>query len=112
LGISGSIRAADWDEELEDSGQVLAWLNTNVEIDAIPDSEDWAVRARVWQVLHETNKTLFENVLEEVKNEFDSKRDKEDAQELAFLQSVHFEFRGRRVKTKSRRNRKSNKRTR
>jgi len=104
--LAGICKAEDWDEELEESGQIRAWLKTK--IDDITDEQDWVVRARVWQIINETNKTVYENVLKEVKSEFESERDKTEAEELAFLQSVFFVFRGRRRTRKTtKRNRKS-----
>jgi len=108
--LAGVCLAKDWSEEAEEDGLVRAWLQTKI-TDLDDTGHDWAVSARVWQVLNDTNKTLFENVLEEVKNEFDCKRDKEAAEKLAFLQSVYFEFKRKRVKKKARRDRKRDKRT-
>ena len=51
-------------------------------------------------------KTLWTNVLEEVTNAFEHRRDKEAAEKVALLQSVYFEHRGRTGK-KGKRNRKS-----
>jgi len=108
--LAGVCEAKDWSLEAEEDGLVRAWLQTK--ITDLPDIDDWAVSARVWQVLNDTAKTVFENVLKEVENEFVCKRDKEDAQKLAFLQSVFFEFRGRRrTKAKAGRDRKRDKRS-
>jgi len=97
--LAGVCLADDWDEEAEDDGVIRAWLNTK--IDNLPDEDDWVVRVRVWQIINETNKTVYENVLEEVKSEFEHCRDKKTAEKLAFLQSVFFSFRGRRRTAKT-----------
>jgi hypothetical protein len=100
--LSGVCEAADWSQDAEDDGLVRVWIDGKIE--DLPDGEDWAVRLRTNKILKETEKTVFENVLEEVKNEFECAGDKEAAEGLAFLQSVHFEHRGRlRAKTKVRR---------
>jgi hypothetical protein len=91
--LKGVCGVSEWTEDAEDDGQIRAWLNTAVE--NIPEEDDWAVRARVHGILQNTEKTLWDNVLEEVKNAFTSERDKEAAERLAFLQSVCFEFRER-----------------
>ena len=91
--LAGVCFLEDWTDELEDEGIIRAWLDTRVE--DIPNEEDAAVRLRVWETLKNTNKTVFENFLEEVKNEFVNQRDKEAAEKLAFLQSIHFRVRGR-----------------
>ena len=104
--LAGVCLSEDWSEEAEEDGLVRSWLLTKIA--DLADEEDWAVRARVWKVLNDTNKTLFENVLKEVENEFVCERDKEAAQGLAFLQSVYFAFkRRRRTKTKVGHDRKS-----
>ena len=100
--LAGVCDADDWTEDAEEAGLIRAWLKTKIE--DLPDAVDWAVRVRVAQIINETEKTLFENVLEEVLNDFEHKRDKETAEELAFLQSVYFERKGRgRAKKKARR---------
>ena len=104
--LMGVCEAEDWTEEAEDDGLIRVWLETKIE--DLPDEEDWAVRVRANKILRETDKTLFENVLEEVLNDFECKRDKEAAEKLSFLQSIHFERKGRgRAKKKIRRHRKS-----
>lgn len=92
--IRGICEAADWTEDAEYDGQVRAWINTRTM--ELPDDYDWAVGVRVREILQITNKTLYENVLQEVTNAFEHERDKKDAEELAFLQSVYFDIRGRR----------------
>jgi hypothetical protein len=99
--LVGLCLAEDWSEDAEDDGAVRRWLKEKVE--DVPDYDDWVVRRRVNEILNETSKTLWENVLEEVKNAFDCERDKEAAEKLAFLQSVHFEFSRRRRVKKTRR---------
>jgi hypothetical protein len=100
--LVGLMRAEDWTDELEDDGRIREWYNISV---GLPDAgdrfQDWAVSDRVHRILQNTEKTLWKNVLREVLNEFNNERDKNDASDLAFLQSGLFEFRGRR-KTKKR----------
>lgn len=106
--LVGICLGSEWDENDEYEGGIRAWVETN--ITELPDEDDWVVRHRVNKILNETEKTLFENVLEEVKNAFACERDKETAEKLAFLQSVYFEFQGRhRARSKVRKNRKSSK---
>jgi len=100
--LKGVCEADDWTQDLEDDGHIRAWIETT-----IPpvkekltaewlEKNDWAIRVRVHEILQNTEKTLWVNVLEEVTNAFDDKRDKEAAERLAFLQSVFFRFKGRR----------------
>ena len=91
--LMGVCEAAEWTEDAENDGLIRVWLETKIE--GLPDEDDWAVRVRVNKILRETGKTVFENVLEEVLNDFECKRDKEAAEKLALLQSFHFERRGR-----------------
>jgi hypothetical protein len=56
----------------------------------LSEEDDWAVWHGVKQVLKETGKTLFENVLEEVVNEFECDGYKKAVAKLAFLQSIYF----------------------
>jgi len=93
--LTGVCEAADWTQDAEDDGLIRVWLESKIE--DLPDEEDWAVRVRVNKILKETEKTLWENVLQEVQNEFEHERDKAAAERVAFLQSVYFECRGRRV---------------
>ena len=92
--LKGVCEAEEWTQDAEDDGLIRSWVETR--IDDLPDEEDWVVRLRVWQVLNETQNIEFADVLEEVKNAFDCERDKKDAEKLAFLQSLYFEFTGRR----------------
>ena len=99
--LKGVCKSTDWSEEAEDNGVIRIWLESKIE--NIPDDEDWAVRTRVKKIIDkalvdvfdETKKFYWEDVLREVKNEFECVRDKEAAEKLAFLQSIHFEKRGR-----------------
>lgn len=100
--LRGICNADDWTQEAEDDGQVRAWLKTTVP-PLVPEISvswlekiDWVIRARVHEILKNTDKTLWVNVLEEVKSAFNDDRDKAAAERLAFLQSVHFSFKGRR----------------
>jgi hypothetical protein len=95
--IIGICRAADWTEELEDEGRIRGWYEESVELPDKNDGfQDWVMRERTQRVLQNTSKTLHENVLKEVLNEFNNERDKRDATDVAFVQSVFFDFRGRR----------------
>lgn len=102
--LAGVCLAETWTQELEDSGFIRSWLK--VKVQDIPESEDWAIRERVTRVLEETTKTKLIKVLQEVTNEFECKRDKEIAEEMAFLQSYYYDFTGRRSYKKIKRNRK------
>ena len=109
--LKGLCFAEDWTEDAEDSGQIRYWLKAR--ITELPDADDWAVKYRVNKIMRETEKTLYENVLEEVRDAFDNERDKETAEKLAFLQGIYFEFRGRkRIKEETRRHRAGGKRLR
>jgi hypothetical protein len=101
--LQGICLAEDWSEEAEDDGRIRNWLNTP--LDGYPDEDDRAVKARVKKILEQTEKTLFDNVLKEVRDAFECERDKETAEKLAFLQGVCFEFRGRRHGKKENRSR-------
>lgn len=100
--LRGVCLAKDWSEEIEDEGYIRSWLNTKIE--DVPDDEDWVIRYRVWKVLRNTNQTSYEKVIEEVSSEFNNNRDKETAEQMAFLQSSYFEFTGRRTRKKDKRN--------
>ena len=104
--LKGVCLAKDWSEEMEDEGHIRSWINTKIE--DIPEEEDWVVRFRVWQVIRNTDKTSYDKFIEEVLNDFDNDRDKEVAEQMAFLQSYCFEFTGRRTHKKDKRHRKSN----
>ena len=93
-------RARDWTEEADISGEIRTWIETKIE--DFPDEEDIFIRIRVTEILNNTKKTLWSNVLEEITNEFKYERDKEAAKEVAFLQSAYFNF-GRAVKKDKRR---------
>lgn len=100
--VAGICGAEDWTEEAEDGGRVRAWLKT--ETADPPEEGDWAVRHRVNQILQNMETVVWEDVLEEVLNAFESKRDKEAAEKLLFLQKLHFVGRQpERVKRKARR---------
>ncbi len=97
--VVGICRSEDWNEDDEDDGRSRAWCKSDYyenEEDVPKDYRDWAVSDRVRQVIQNTEKTLYENVLREVQNEFNNARDKRDAEAMAFLQSVCFDIRGRR----------------
>jgi len=87
--LAGVCEADDWTQDAEDDGLIRAWLETK--IDDLPDEDDWAVRVRVSAKLKQTELTEFSEVLEEVKSEFDSVRDKKEAERLVFLESVFFD---------------------
>jgi len=91
--LAGVCLAADWSEEFEENGQIQRWLKMRVV--NLPFEEDWSIAVRVRQVLKNTSKTLIENVLKEVTDEFKYKRDQETAKKMALLQSVFFKFRKR-----------------
>ena len=86
--LAGICRESEWDEDSEDKGLIRLWLKTKV--DDMPDGMDDVVVQRVKEIIQNTNKTKFENVLKEVINAFDCKRDKGYAQKLAFLQRLYF----------------------
>jgi hypothetical protein len=97
--LRGIMDADDWSQELEDDGRIRDWIESEFypkEKDVPKDYEDWAVRARTWRVLQNTNKTLYKNVLKEVKNAFECDGDKTASERMAFLQSIFFEIRERR----------------
>ena len=99
--VKGVCEADAWTKEAEDDGQIRTWIESKV--NELPIEIDWVIRARVHEVLKNTDKTLWVNVLEEVANAFEYERDKEAAAEVALLQSVYFEFRGRRAHKKNNR---------
>lgn len=104
--LAGICMAKHWTEDLEESGQIRSWLKTKIA--DLPDTEDWVVRYRVNQILKETEEVLLRDVIKEVKNAFDNGRDKESAERLALLQSIHYKFKQRkRANRKTKRNRES-----
>jgi len=100
--LKGVCEADEWTQEAEDDGQIRAWIETRLPQAKEQITVEWlekndrAIRARVHEILQNAEKTLWVNILEEVTNAFDDKRDKEAAERLAFLQSVFFRFKGRR----------------
>ena len=103
--LAGVCFFEDWHEYWEDGGYIRNWLKTR--IDPPTPEDDFAVRVRVAEIFRNTEKTAYNNFLKEVLNEFDHPRDKAAAEELAFLQSVHFRVRPRKpFAKKSRGNRK------
>jgi len=92
--LSGVCEADDWTQDAEDDGLVRVWVETKTE--DLPDGDDWAVRVRVNEIIKRTEHTEYADVLEEVLNDFECERDKKEAERVAFLQSVFFNFRGRR----------------
>ena len=105
--LVGICLAEDWTQDAEDNGEIRNWLKCR--ITDLSEEEDWVIAYRVNRIIKETNKTKYEEVLKEVLNEFDCERDKEVAEQVAFLQSYYFEFSGIPVKAKVRINRKSGK---
>lgn len=112
--LKGVCKSIDWSEEAEDDGIIRLWLESKIE--DLPNDEDWAVRTRVKNtidkalvdIFDEIKKFYWEDVVLEVKNEFECFRDKETAERLALLQSIHFIQRGRgRAKKKNRRRREN-----
>jgi len=104
--LAGICLAKDWTEDAEDNGEIRNWLKCK--ITDMPEEQDWVIAYRVNIIIKETRKTKYEEVLKEVLNDFDNKRDKEAAKEVALLQSYYFEFSGKpRAKRKARNHRKS-----
>jgi len=100
--LAGVCLAEDWSEEQECEGCIRSWLKQRIE--NLPEEDDWAISYRVNTILKETIETEFIEVLQEVRNEFECKRDKETAEEMAFLQSYYYDFTGRRACKKTKRN--------
>ena len=86
--VMGICFAEDWTEDAEEDGLIRAWVETK--ITDLPDKDDWAVRTRTERIIKNTEKTLYENVLEEVRNEFECERDKTDAEKILLLFSYYF----------------------
>jgi len=105
--LSGVCYAEDWNEDLEEEGNIRSWLKN--EIYDLPEEKDRIVIERTNEILKNTDKTIFDKVIEEVTNAFECERDKEVAKEVAFLQSAYFEFSGRgRINKKDKCYRKGN----
>jgi len=86
--VRGICFAEDWTEDAEEDGLIRVWVESL--ITDLPDEDDWAVRARAIKIINYTEKTLYENVLEEVRNEFGNERDKADAEKILLLHSYYF----------------------
>lgn len=99
--LAGICLAEDWTQDAEDDGEIRNWLKCR--ITDLPEEQDWVIAYRVNKIIKETNKTKYEEVLKEVLNEFNCERDKEVAEQVAFLQSYYFEFTGRRTHKKNKR---------
>jgi len=56
--LIGVCLSSDWCEDAEEDGHIRTWLNTNVVF--LPKEEDWVMRVRVWEVLKNTAKIVFE----------------------------------------------------
>ena len=89
--LKGVCESADWSEEAEEDGLIRMWINTAFDAGGVGD-DDWVVNHRVNQILLETAKTKYENILKEVLDAFKCRRDKEIAEKLVLLQSAYFEF--------------------
>lgn len=100
--LAGVCLEEEWTQELEDEGYIRSWLKKKIE--NLPEEDDWVISYRVNTILRETIETDFIEALQEVRNEFECKRDKEAAEEMAFLQSYYFDFTGRRAYKKTKRN--------
>jgi len=87
--LSGICTADEWDEDSEDKGLIRLWLKTKVE--DMPDGMDEVVAQRVKEIIKNTNKTKWDNVLKEIVDAFNCDRDKGFAQKLAFLQRLYFD---------------------
>jgi len=87
--LAGICFEENWNEEEEEKGQIRRWLKTRIE--GLTVEIDEVLVLRVMKVINSTSKTKFENVLQEVMNEFDNDRDKEEAKKVAFLQSAFFD---------------------
>jgi len=86
--LSGICLAHDWNEDSEDKGLIRLWLKTKIE--DMPESLDEVIALRVKEIIANTSKTKWQNVLKEVVDAFDCERDKGYAEKLAFLQKLHF----------------------
>ena len=87
--LSGICLEDDWDEDFEDKGLIRLWLKTKIE--DMPDGMDDVVVDRVKEIIKNTGKTKWENVLKEVLDAFNCERDKGYAEKLALLQKLHFD---------------------
>jgi len=87
--LSGICKEGDWDEDFEDKGLIRLWLKTKVE--DMPEGLDEVIVERVKEIILNTSKTKWDNVLKEVLDEFECERDKRYAEKLAFLQELHFD---------------------
>jgi len=93
--LKGICFAEDWSGDNEDEGKIRAWIETIIP-PADKLSADWiaendrALAYRVNRALKNTERTKLENVIAEVSDEFECKRDKEAAQKLVLLQGAHF----------------------
>jgi hypothetical protein len=108
--LAGICFAEDWSEELEDDGLVRNWLKEKVA--DVPEYDDWVVGFRANKIINnaDSEKEAWEDVLEEVKNAFECGRDKEAAEKLFLLQSVHFRRRESEATKPSRQVRRCNRR--
>jgi hypothetical protein len=104
--VVGLMRSEDRSWEAEDNGEYREMYKISVkEPDKNDGYRDRAVSDRVRDILQNTEKTLWDNVLKEVLDAFKYERDKKDAEKMAFLQSYCFSFRNRRrAKKADRRN--------
>lgn len=99
--LAGICLAEDWTQDAEDDGEIRNWLKCR--ITDLPEEQDWVIVNRVNRIIKETNKTKYEEILKEVLNEINCERDKEVAEQVAFLQSYYFEFAKRRTYKKDKR---------
>jgi len=78
----------DWSEEAEEFGVIRSWLKSRVE--CLVKKEDGAVKIRVNEILEYTEKIQYEEILEEIQDEFEHERDKVYAEKLLLHHSYHF----------------------
>jgi hypothetical protein len=86
--LKGICFAEDWTEDAEEDGLIRSWLESR--ITDLADEPDWAVRVRAYRIITGTEKTLYENVAGEVRDEFECERDKNDAEKVLLLYSYYF----------------------
>lgn len=86
--LSGICIVEDWNDILEEFGEVKQWLRK--EIDNFSNEIDWVIKFRVRKIMKNTNEIFLEDVLKEVQNEFGCERDKKTSERLLLLQSYFF----------------------
>ena len=79
--LIGICFAEDVDDDADD--EIKTWLNRKIAVES--EKMDWAVSSRAIGLIKSTDRMPYKKVMQEVRNEFECKRDKADAEKILLL---------------------------